>query len=352
MEGIVTPDRIRLFAEMIERADKITVVTHTRPDGDAVGSAVALSCFLRSVCGKDSAVAVANAWSGSLDFIFDDEDRKSVYRHDTDKERTEERLEGSGLVICIDCNGFDRTETLQHVLEKSVAEKALVDHHLNPHTEDFGVCFSTPEISSACELLYWVLMDMPGIDRETSRIPMHSLEALMAGMTTDTNNFANSVWPSTLMMSSQMLAAGVDRDRILSELYNRYRENRLRMIGYALYRKMVVMPEGLAYIILTADDLGSMDIQEGELEGLVNMPLGMDKVRMSLLMKEDDGYFRVSVRSKAGTSANRFASAYFNGGGHELASGGRLYFPRDIADSSMAEGYVRAKAEDFFKEGR
>ena len=352
MEGIITPDRIRLFAEMIERADKITVVTHTRPDGDAVGSAVALSCFLRSVYGKDSAVAVANAWSSSLDFIFDDEDRKSVYRYDIDKEKTEGRLEGSDFVICIDCNGFDRTETLQQVLEASVVEKALIDHHLNPHTEDFGVWFSTPGISSACELLYWVLMAMPGIDGETSRIPVHSLEALMAGMTTDTNNFANSVWPSTLMMSSQMLAAGVDRDRILSELYNRYRENRLRMIGYALYTKMVVMPEGLAYIILSADELESMDIMEGELEGLVNMPLGMDKVRMSLLMKEDDGYFRVSVRSKAGTSANRFASAYFNGGGHELASGGRLYFPRDIADSSMAEGYVRAKAEEFFREGR
>ncbi|MDO5443264.1 MAG: DHH family phosphoesterase [Bacteroidia bacterium] len=351
MEDIISPDRIQLFAEMIERADKISIVTHTRPDGDAIGSSIALSGFIRSAYGKDTAVTVANAWSSSLDFIIDDNDRMRLFRHDTDKEGTERRLAESDLLICIDCNGFDRTETLRPLLEASHAEKALVDHHLNPHTEDFGVWFSTPEISSACELLYWIMMEMPGIDGVTSRIPMHSLEALMSGMTTDTNNFSNSVWPSTLMMSSQMLAAGVDRDRIISELYNRYRENRMRMIGYALYKKMEVLPEGLAYIILTAEELRSMDIEEGELEGLVNIPLGMDNVRMSLLMKEDDGYFRVSLRSKTGTSANRFASAHFNGGGHELASGGRLYFPRDIADRSMAEEYVRAKAFEFFMEG-
>lgn len=201
-------------------------------------------------------------------------------------------------------------------------------------------------------MLYWVILKLPGISGDTSRIPMHSLRALMAGMTTDTNNFANSVYPSTLTMASKMLSAGVDRDGIISGLYNRYRENRIRMFGFALKDKMTITPEGAAYIIFSAEELQDFDIQEGELEGLVNIPLGIDKVRMSILLKEDSGYFRVSVRSKKGTSANIFAHKYFNGGGHELASGGRLYFPRDISSSKDAEAYVARAVKRYFKPDR
>ena len=351
MEGIITPDRIRLFAEMIERADKITVVTHTRPDGDAIGSAVAAASFIREKYGKEdrAGIVVANAYSASLEFILDDTDRKFFFRHDTSKEDAEKWISGSDLIICQDFNSFDRTESLCDILRSSSATKVLIDHHLNPHAEDFDLCFSTPDISSTCELLYWILMEMPVTGGDTSGIPMHSLRALMAGMTTDTNNFANSVFPGTLLMASQMLAVGVDRNVIVAELYNRYPERRLRMTGYALKDKMTILPEGAAYIILTADELDSYHIEEGDLEGLVNMPLGIDCVRMSILLKEDEGYFRASVRSKAGTSANRFAALNLNGGGHEMAAGGRLYFPKDIKDSSMAAEFIENAVRTFFR---
>ena len=176
---------------------------------------------------------------------------------------------------------------------------------------------------------------------------MPVLRALLTGMTTDTNNFANSVFPSTFEMASKMLEAGVDRDGILQELYNRCRENRLRMTGHLLKDNLKVLPNGAAYIVVRASELSWYDIRDGEMEGIVNMPLTLDAVRLSILLREDDGFFRVSLRSKRGTSAFRLAERFFHGGGHEQASGGRLYFPADIPDASQAESYLERVTDAF-----
>lgn len=350
MKGIITPYRIQKLHKLAAEADRITVVTHTRPDGDAVGSSIATARFIGEMYGRDVAMVIADAYSKSLDFILDEKDRACLFQYDTQPAEAAERILGSDLIICLDCNGIDRTGALKDILGRSSAPRILIDHHLTPHEEEFCLVFSETEISSASELAYWILLAMPEVDGDTSLIPMHCLRALMAGMTTDTNNFANSVFPSTLEMASRLLEAGVDRDGIIAELYNRYRENRLRMMGFALKDKMTILPEGTAYIILTASELERFDIEEGELEGLVNIPLGIDEVKMSILLKEDDGFFRVSVRSKKGISANSFATRFFNGGGHEQAAGGRLYFPGDISVSSDAEDYVRKVTGLFFTE--
>lgn len=346
MADIVAPDIVKRLSGIIDNSEVVTVVTHTRPDGDAVGSSVAMSCFLRECRGKDAAVVLVNDYSETLDFIINDED--SILMHSIQALESERRIAESDLIICLDFNDFSRTDALRGALESSRADKVLIDHHLNPDSSCFKVCISETGISSASELLFWTLMLMPDISGDTSRIPMHALRAMMAGMTTDTNNFANSVFPSTLQMASQMLSAGVDRDGIVADLYNRYRENRLRMMGYMLKDKMVTMKEGAAYIVLFSDELAAYDIKEGDLEGLVNLPLAIGTVRMSILLKEDKGYFRVSVRSKKGTSANSFAVRYCNGGGHENASGGRLFIPGDIKDSSDAPAYIENKLKEYF----
>lgn len=350
MTDTITADKILRLSEILGQARKVTVATHTRPDGDAIGSCIAMVSYLTGRLGVEARLAIANAYSDTLDFILSDSEREDLLQHDVKPEETDAWIASSDLVICQDCSGFDRTDALQDALRASSATKILIDHHLNPHVEDFDLVFSETEISSASELLYFILVALPGIDGNASRLPMHALRALMAGMTTDTNNFANSVFPSTLEMASQLLAAGVDRDELLGHIYNSYRENRLRVMGYILKDKLRILPNGTAYIVLEAKDLADYDVREGELEGVVNMPLTIAEVRMSLLLKEDPaGYFRVSVRSKKGTSANRFAVEYFNGGGHEQAAGGRLYFPRDIAESSQAAAYIEKASQDFLR---
>lgn len=346
----IPEEKIKKLEELVDAASRITVVTHTRPDGDAMGSATAMRSFLTSCRSKEARIVIANAYSDTLAFILTKDGAGDILQHDRDRDDTEGWISSSDLIIALDFNAFKRTDALQDILSASKAKKALIDHHLSPDEAAFDVCISETEISSASELLFWTLMSMKGIEGDASRLPEPALTALMTGMTTDTNNFANSVFPSTLEMASLLLSAGVDRDLILQNLYNSYRENRLRLMGMLLYEKMTITDDGVAYTILTKEEQQKYDLREGELEGYVNMPLGIENVRMSMFLKEDDGYFRVSIRSKRGTSANRCATLYFNGGGHEQASGGRLFIPQDIADSSLAAEYIEKKTEEFFKQ--
>ena len=144
------------------------------------------------------------------------------------------------------------------------------------------------------------------------------------------------------------MSAGVDRNRIISELYNNYRENRLRLEGLLLDRKLTITEDGVAYMIIDKALSDKFGIMEGETEGFVNIPLGIRKVKMSILVKEDEDRYRISIRSKAGVSANRFAASYFNGGGHECASGGKLLFGKDIEHSTVAmEKYLETSAKAF-----
>lgn len=334
---------------MIQDASRIAIVTHTRPDGDAIGSCTAMKSYLNSCRGKEARVVLANAMSDTLLFLLDSRDSSELLQHDAAPGPAEDWIQSSDLIIGLDFNAFNRTGPLADLLSGSSAAKALIDHHLSPDSGAFGVCISETEISSACELLFWVLMSMDDIDGRALMLPGKALKALMTGMTTDTNNFANSVYPSTLEMASLLLDAGVDRDGILDRLYSSYRENRLRLMGHLLSSVMKITQQGVAYTVLRKEEQLAFDLREGELEGYVNMPLAIESVLMSIFLKEDDGYFRVSVRSKKGTSANLLARKYFNGGGHEQASGGRLYFPGDISSPALAGEYVEKVTEDFFK---
>lgn len=331
----ITPDAVRMFQDLVNGARCITVAAHAHPDGDALGSVSALAWWLRERLGKDAVAIFPDTPPDTIRFIVPE--GVPCLCGDREPDACGARIAASDLVILLDCRSFGRTETLKDLFPASPARKVLVDHHLDPDCGAFDLVFSTPDISSASELLYQVLREIEG---SAKGLPAVTLRCLMTGMTTDTNNFANSVFPSTMEMASELLAAGVDRDAILTDLYNRYRENRVRLMGCLQYEHLHITPEGLAYMIATREILDRFDAREGETEGLVNVPLAIAEVKMSILLKEDDGHFRVSVRSKKGWSAQQCAIRWFNGGGHENASGGKLFWPKDIASPDEAAAYL------------
>lgn len=165
-------------------------------------------------------------------------------------------------------------------------------------------------------------------------------EALLAGMTTDTNNFANSVYPSTLRMASDLLALGADRDLLLQRLYQSARKQRVRLLGHYLQDLLHISPDGIAYAVLDSETARRFNLQDGETEGFVNQPLAIESVRASIFLREDGEQMRVSIRSKPGFSAAQLSRRFFHGGGHELAAGGRLRIPDDISSSSEAIPYI------------
>ena len=150
-------------------------------------------------------------------------------------------------------------------------------------------------------------------------------------------------------MASSLLEAGTDRDSIISHLYQEYREERIRLLGELLSEKMTITDCGVAYIVLDKETMNKYNLQEGETEGFVNIPLSIGKVRMSCLFKEDPDRIRVSVRSKKGISANLCARQYFHGGGHEMAAGGRLDIPDDVKSISEVAEYAKRVTTEFLE---
>lgn len=340
---------ISLLRAALSKASRITIVTHTHPDGDAVGSSVALASFLHRSVGKEACIVFPDPVRGNITFLLGEESGGLVMTYSEEMDRSKEWILSSDLIFCLDGNSFDRMSDAEESLRASNAVKILIDHHLNPERESFSVVFSDTEVSSTCELLFYILLRMPETGGRASSLPPECRAALMTGMTTDSNNFANSVFPSTLKMASLLLEAGVDREAILTRLYDEYDERRLRVMGYLLYENMKIFPNGTALMVLDSPAKLRFGVEEGDTEGFVNMPLSIGKVKMSVFLQEDGDHFRVSVRSKEGVSANDFATKYFHGGGHEKAAGGKLFFGKDIAERSEAVPYVEKAAVEFMK---
>lgn len=330
--------------EYISSSHKTGIFSHMNPDGDALGCCFAMASYVKTV-GRDFVIFLPCQISDSLQFMIPEEMKDSIRIWNNGANGPED----CDLLVGVDFNVTDRIGGWGEPFKESTARKILIDHHLNPQSELFDLVHSKTEVSSACELLYSLLKDAPEFGGRPENMPAVMRSALMTGMTTDTNNFANSVFPSTLEMASELLACGTDRNAIIQKLYFSYPMRRIKAQGYVLDKLMKVTPDGVAYIILDWKTQKMLDLQEGDTEGFVNIPLSAADVRMSLLLKQEEssGKVRVSIRSKEGTSAQQCAVNFFHGGGHELASGGRLNIGVDVDDMSQVEQYVIDKTHIF-----
>ena len=340
MAASITPERLERLRGLIAAGGSAVIAVHTRPDGDAVGSAVALRRWLHERCGLTASILLPDPAPALLGFLTEDEPVLTASREEVEVRKC---IAGAGLVFCLDCNGLDRTASLETPLREARCPKILIDHHLYPEADPFELVFSDPAASSTCELLYGILQALDG-----TPLPPKSAEALMTGLTTDTNNFANSATPTTFRMAAELVEAGVDRTGILQQIFQQHNERRLRLLAHCL-KGMVITPEGAAYMILDRRAQRRFGIDEGDTEGFVNEPLAIGQVRMSLFLKEEPGLFRVSIRAKRGTSARKLAAACFHGGGHELAAGGRLYIPQDIPAPGAAAAYIEDVIRGYFR---
>ena len=306
--------------QLISDACHIVVCCHQNPDGDAIGAVLAWSEYLRQM-DKDPLMAIPDKYPDFLQWMPNSE---KIVRHDKQPERVSTAFTEADLVFCLDFNRPERMEKMGDLLNGCTATKVMFDHHPDPAI-DCTVRVSYPLLSSTCEIVFRVIWQLGGFETMNKKIAV----PLYCGMMTDTGGFTyNSAQPEIYFIISQLLTKGIDKDRIYRNVYNNYSEWRIRLIGYVLYQKLQIFRDKHAsYFALSRADLKRFHFIKGDAEGLVNMPLQIKGMKLSISLREDterDNLVWVSLRSVDDFSCTAIAERWFNGGGHLNASGGRL----------------------------
>lgn len=322
--GQISKEHVAEFEKLVASSKKICIVSHKKPDGDAIGSSTALYYFLTENLGKDCIVCYPDEVPHTLSFLVPSSISQKVLCEDHNSAEISAFLADCDLICCLDFNNLGRIENLGAKISGATCPKVLIDHHTFPAVQDFTLCFSAPEASSACEFLYHILRLTTWVCGDSSKLPLPARRALYAGMTTDTNNFANSTSSTTFNMAADLQANQVDRTSMIETIFKNYPERRYRYLGHLLSENLRISERGVALMITTIQDRSHYGIRDGETEGFVNYPLEIDRVKISIFLKEDTDCYRVSLRSKGSTNVNILAADFFSGGGHAKASGGKL----------------------------
>ena len=316
-------DKIKELISLIVESEQIVIVSHINPDGDAIGSVTGFKKFLQAN-GKSANVVVPNRYPEFLEFL---DPGQSIIAFKESQDKATSIVESADLIICMDFNSLKRIEGLGEVIAVSKAQRVLIDHHLQPEPL-FDIIFSDPQASSTCEVAYYLIKEMAAADPSIKSIDIDSGLSFYTGLMTDTNNFAKSVRPQTFKMAGELLELGIDKEDVQFKVYSGFREQRMRMMGYMLNDNMKVFPEHKAgFMLITKELKERFDFKDGDSDGFVNLPLNIKGVEVSGLFTEADGFVKVSLRSKGDFSVNALSRAYFNGGGHQRAAGGKIYIP-------------------------
>ena len=328
MKDIISQQQSEQLLALIRESDTIVCVCHRSPDGDAIGAVLGWAECLRQM-GKEPQMIVPDQYPDFLQWLPNTE---KIIRYDKHKEGCDWTLQHADLIFCLDFNTISRTgDDMSAALAASPVRKVLIDHHLDPDVEA-AITISRPEASSTCELVFRLAWQLNLFEQATK----HFAVPVYCGMMTDTGGFTfNSSDPDIYFIISQLLTKRINKDKIYRNVYHNYSENRIRMMGYVMYEKMVYdATRHAAYFTLSRDDLKRFHFIKGDAEGLVNIPQQIKGLKLSISLREDtekENLVWVSLRSVDDFPCNEVAARFFNGGGHLNASGGRLNCSLDEA---------------------
>lgn len=309
-------DHFNKFRAILKKSENIVIVTHWSPDGDAMGSSLALYNYLLKT-GKKVSVITPNDYPEFLHWM---PGHKKVVDYLKQTKKASRLIKDADLIFTLDFNHFKRLEGLGELLEQSEAPFILIDHHQQPDTYP-TLYYHDVKATSTCELVYEFICGLGGkklIDKSIA-------SCLYTGMMTDTGSFKfDSVTPTTHRIVADLLETGIRISEINSAIYDTYSEHRMKLLGYCLSEKMKVLPEyHTAYISLNAQELAHFHYQKGDTEGIVNYPFGIKGIKFCAFFSETEGKIKISFRSKGKFDVNQFARQHFSGGGHINAAGGK-----------------------------
>ena len=315
---IIDENLIQQAKSKILEAENIVITAHISPDGDAIGSSLAMLAFFTSI-GKKASVVVPNGFPVFLKWL---PGAKSIFVFKDHRHDSIAVLNAADLILALDYNELHRLGAdMENVVRHTKADKVMLDHHLNP--ESFAsVIISYPDMSSTAEMVFRLICRMGYFDRLSTDMAT----CIYTGMMTDTGAFTyNSNKSEIYIIISELINKGINKDVIYHNVFNQYSAERFHLMGSAL-EKMEILPEsGTSIISFSRAELNKYNYHKGDTEGFVNMPLSIKGVFFSAFFKEEDNLIKVSLRSQGQFPCNLVAADLFNGGGHLNASGGEAH---------------------------
>ncbi|MGE5354656.1 MAG: DHH family phosphoesterase [Deltaproteobacteria bacterium] len=308
---------IQQIIDLLAFSKDIIIFSHRNPDGDAIGSSLALKLYLEKI-GHKVDVIFPSEFPSVLTFLAGTDD---IIISDFEKDRSIELIKKCDLIFFLDFSSLDRIDTLgEHVIATNVP-KVLIDHHLDPEPfADFIISDTTA--SSTSEIVYRFFRRLDNCVYLDKKIA----ESLLTGIISDTGSFKYSTNSETFLVASKLMEEGIDISELQNKIYNSLSEKQLRLIGYSINQRMEIIPEyETAIITLSKQDYKDYEILRGDTEGLVNYLLMMKNVKLAALITEQPTIVKISLRSKGDISVQEIARKHFKGGGHKNAAGGQAF---------------------------
>jgi len=308
---------INHIKQLLATPKKIVIVPHKNPDGDAIGSTLALYHYL-SKGNHNTTVISPNDYPTFLKWIPGN-DTISIY--DYQAKFCDNLIESADIIFTLDFNAFHRTGNMEAILSQSEALKIMIDHHQAP--DNYATyMYSDVTMSSTCEMVY-NFINMLG---DTELIDADTATCIYVGIMTDTGSFRfRSTTNKTHQIISKLIEKGADNTKIHNNIYDTNSYERLQLLGCALSNLKVIPELKTAYITLSQDELNRYNYRKGDTEGVVNYALSLNGIVLAAIFIEDkqEGIIKISLRSKGDFSVNEMSRAHFHGGGHNNAAGGR-----------------------------
>ena len=314
----MTEAQIKKIKEMLSTSQNVVIIPHRNPDGDAIGSSLALYHFLKS--NHEVTIIAPNDYPIFLKWLPGNE---NVRFFDKQNSQSKKVLDQANIVFLLDFNALHRIgNDMKSTIEKFKGTFIMIDHHQDPDTSITEYIYSDSSICSTSQMIYHFMDKLGEIDKINAAIAT----CMYTGIMTDTGSFR---FPSTTSTTHRIIADLIDRGannaQIHTNIYDTNSYNRLQLLGRALSNLKVETDYRTAYITLTQDELVQFNFQKGDTEGVVNYALSLEGVVFAAIFIEDieQKIIKISFRSKGSFSVNQFSRNHFNGGGHDNAAGGR-----------------------------
>ncbi|MDP2059413.1 MAG: bifunctional oligoribonuclease/PAP phosphatase NrnA [Flavobacteriaceae bacterium] len=308
---------LSILEALLKTPKKIVITSHYNPDGDAVGSSLALCHFLKKL-NHQVEVVLPNELPDFLSWL---PGKKDIVLGTQSEEKAKKLIAEAEILFSLDYNTVKRTENLSDSIDQSRAFKVLIDHHREP--EDFADCvYWDIEASATCELIYRFIQEFDAealIDKDIAT-------CIYLGIMTDTGSFKfASTSAETHRIAAKLIEKGIEAADIQSKVFDTQTYDRMQLLGKTLSNMKMIPNMHTAYTYLTLEELKAHNFKKGDTEGFVNYTLALDGVFFGVIFIENqhEPYIKISFRSKGDFDVNTFARQYFSGGGHKNASGGK-----------------------------